>query len=135
MSHPDVFYVQYNMFNDYYMALRRSSELFVIELTQRTTSKEGTFMALLILSAISITVAMCILFPVLITVNKNKEEVLSLFLDIPEGTVKSLFNKCEQFISSLQVEDEEEGNSQIDDEEYEEQDQSSTKKNTKRSRK
>jgi hypothetical protein len=39
MSHPDVFYVQYNLFNDYYMALRNSSELFVKELTQRTTSK------------------------------------------------------------------------------------------------
>ena len=101
MSHPDIFYVQYNMFNDYYMALRHSSELFVIELTERTTSKEGTFMALLILSAISITVAMCILFPVLITVNKTKEEVLSLFLDIPETTVKVLYLKCEQFISSL----------------------------------
>jgi hypothetical protein len=73
----------------------------VIELTQRTTSKEGTFMALLVLSAISITVAMCILFPVLITVNKNKEEVLSLFLDIPEQTVKSLYMRTEQFISSL----------------------------------
>ncbi len=95
MSHPDVFYVQYNLFNDYYMALRNSSELFVKELTQRTTSKQGTFMALLVLSAISITVAMCILFPVLIKVNKTKEEVLSLFLDIPENTVKVLYLKCE----------------------------------------
>jgi hypothetical protein len=58
-------------------------------------------MALLVLSAISITVAMCILFPVLIKVNKTKEEVLSLFLDIPENTVKVLYLKCEQFISSL----------------------------------
>jgi hypothetical protein len=52
-------------------------------------------MALLVLSAISITVAMCILFPVLIKVNKTKEEVLSLFLDIPENTVKALYLKCE----------------------------------------
>ena len=54
---------------------------------------------------------MCILFPVLIKVNKTREEVLSLFLDIPEKTVKSLYQKAETFLSSLQVEDEDEGNS------------------------
>ena len=39
MSHPDIFYVQYNLLNDYHMALRNSSELFVQELITRTTSK------------------------------------------------------------------------------------------------
>ena len=39
MSHPDIFFVQYNLFNDYYLALRNSSEFFVQELTTRTTSK------------------------------------------------------------------------------------------------
>jgi len=38
-------------------------------------------------------------------------------LDIPEKTVKSLFSKCEGFITSLQLGDEEEVFSQFDDEE------------------
>ena len=63
---------------------------------------------------------MCILFPVLIKVNKTREEVLSLFLDIPEKTVKSLYQKDESFLSSLQVEDEDEGNSQFDEESMDE---------------
>lgn len=63
---------------------------------------------------------MCILFPVLIKVNKTREEVLSLFLDIPEKTVKSLYQKAETFLSSLQVEDEDEGNSQFDEESMDE---------------
>ena len=75
--------------------------IFVKELTKRTTSKQGTFLGLLLLSFIAILIAMCILFPVLIKVNKTREEVLSLFLDIPEKTVKSLYQKAETFLSSL----------------------------------
>jgi hypothetical protein len=41
-------------------------------------------------------------------VNYTQEQVLSLFLDIPEKTVKYLYNKSENFISNLQVGEEEE---------------------------
>jgi len=56
-------------------------------------------------------IAMIILFPVLIKVNKTMDEVLSLFLDIPNKTVRNLLSKCDKFIASLNVEDEDEVNS------------------------
>jgi len=46
---------------------------------------------------------------------------LSLFLDIPEKTVKGLYNKCETFISNLQVGEDEDMVSEIDEEELDKQ--------------
>lgn len=75
-------------------------------------------MALLLISAIALILAMIVLFPVLLNVNKTREEVLSLFLDIPEKTVKSLYTKCESFISNLQVGEEDDVVSELDEEEF-----------------
>ena len=41
-------------------------------------------------------------------VNKTKEEVLTLFLDIPENQIKLLYERCENFISNLQNGEEDE---------------------------
>lgn len=49
--------------------------------------------------------------------------VLSMFLDIPDKTVKYLYNKCENFISNLQVGEEEEVLSEMEDLEKEEQEE------------
>ena len=114
-SQSDVFFVTYNLFNDYYVNLKLASDLYVQALNDRTTLKKTTFMIFLIISAISIFVALIILIPVLMNVNKTKEKVLSIFLDIPEKTVKILFTKCETFISNLQVGDDDDLLSEIDE--------------------
>ena len=38
-----------------------------------------------------------ILWPVLKSVDRESERMLELFLDIPEETVRSLLEKCENF--------------------------------------
>mmetsp|Transcript_18943 Transcript_18943/g.16341 ORF Transcript_18943/g.16341 Transcript_18943/m.16341 type:complete len:103 (+) Transcript_18943:3784-4092(+) len=73
-------------------------------------------MAFLILSIVILLVTMVILYPVLKAVNKTREEVLALFLVIPEGTVRSLYGKCENFISNLQVGEDDDLASEFDDE-------------------
>ena len=55
-------------------------------------------MIILIVSIVSLVLAIIILFPILFKVYKTREEVLSLFLDIPEKTVKLLYTKCEIFL-------------------------------------
>ena len=103
INQSDVFFVTHNLFNDYYSNLKLASNYYVQALDDRTTLKKVVFMIFLIISAVSIFFALIILIPVLINVNKAKENVLSLFLDIPEKTVKILFTKCETFVSNLQV--------------------------------
>ena len=55
------------------------------------------------------------MIPCLWKINKQKQEILSLFLDIPEDNVKNLYSKCEKFISNLQVGEEEDEISEMDD--------------------
>lgn len=37
----------------------------------------------------------------MLSVNRNLEEILAMFLDLPDKTVKYLYNKSENFISNL----------------------------------
>jgi hypothetical protein len=115
-NNSDVYFVEYNLFNDYYMALRNSTQHYVLELMDRATQKKNTFLILLIISAVTLFAAVLVLFPVLHSVNKTREEVLSLFLDIPEKTVKMLYTRCENFISTLQVGEDEDVISEVDEE-------------------
>ena len=115
INQSDVFFVTHNLFNDYYSNLKLASNYYVQALDDRTTLKKVVFMIFLIISAVSIFFALIILIPVLINVNKAKENVLSLFLDIPEKTVKILFTKCETFVSNLQVGDDDDLLSEIEE--------------------
>eukprot|EP01017_Pseudomicrothorax_dubius_P025798 TRINITY_DN2823_c0_g1_i4.p1 TRINITY_DN2823_c0_g1~~TRINITY_DN2823_c0_g1_i4.p1 ORF type:complete len:594 (-),score=139.09 TRINITY_DN2823_c0_g1_i4:141-1922(-) len=118
-TNSDVHFVEYNLFNDFYTALRKSSDYYVLELVNRSTQKKNVFLILLIVSAVALVLTVIVLFPVLHSVNKTKEEVLSLFLDIPEKTVKGLYTRCENFISTLQVGEDEDMMSDVDDESFE----------------
>lgn len=111
----DVFFVTSNLFNEYYRSLISASNFYVEGLNDRTTNKKTTFNMFLIISAVSIFFSVLILIPVLINVNKAKEAVLSLFLDIPEKTVRILFTKCETFISNLQVGEDDDLLSELDE--------------------
>ena len=78
------------------------------ELDNKTLTETDVFFILVIMSAVALVLAIIILIPVLLVVNKTREEVLGLFLDIPEKTVKFLYSKCENFISNLQIGEEDE---------------------------
>lgn len=114
-NQSDVFFVTCNLFNDYYANLKLACNYYVLSLQDRTTVKKFIFMIFLIVSAVSLALALLILVPVLMNVNKAKENVLSLFLDIPEKTVRILFTKCETFISNFQVGDDDDILSEIED--------------------
>jgi len=113
------YYITYNLLNDYFVSCQLSSEYYAQELVDKVNSKNSSFLLLLLGSAITLIVAVIILSPILYQVNKGNEEVLSLFLDIPEKTVKGLYNKCETFISNLQVGEEDDIVSEIDEDELE----------------
>lgn len=102
-NQSDIFFIENNLFNEYYFGLRQSSDYYVMELVDRTTQKKNTFMIFLIISAISLLLALLILIPMLHNVRKTKENVLCLFLDIPERSVKYLYSKSENFVSNMQV--------------------------------
>ena len=66
-------------------------------------------------------VQIIIMIPIFIQVNLNQQEILQLFLDIPEQTAKFLYQKVEIFLSTLQLGEEDEAHSEDDDIAHEKQ--------------
>mmetsp|Transcript_29899 Transcript_29899/g.29075 ORF Transcript_29899/g.29075 Transcript_29899/m.29075 type:complete len:188 (+) Transcript_29899:391-954(+) len=59
----------------------------------------------------TLVLTMAILCPVVGSVNQARMKVLSLFVDIPNHHIINLANKCERFMTSLDVDTNEEGDS------------------------
>jgi len=97
----DVYFVIYNVFNDFLQSLRQSSELYVEDLHSRTVQKNELILILFLTSLGMLLVTMVILCPVVGTVNLARLKVLSLFVDIPNHHVIGLGNKCERFLNSF----------------------------------
>lgn len=93
------------------MGLELSSKYYVDELNERSTSKEEITLIFFILSIIAEALCLVILFPVVHSVNQQKDKVLSLFCEIDNSVIRVLALRCERFINNLQTE---EGNDDID---------------------
>ncbi|CAD8157654.1 unnamed protein product [Paramecium octaurelia] len=116
----DVEFIIYNLLNDLVFQLRNSSNLYARGLTKKTTEKKETFLVILGISAGALGLGLLLLTIITLSVNKTQEEILFMFLDIPDKTVKYLYNKSENFISNLQVGEEEEVLSELEELEKEE---------------
>lgn len=77
----------YNSFNDFLINLRKSSDLYLSELMSRSSDKNRVILILFLCSVGLLVLAMPILFPAVSSVNKAKVNVLSLFIDIPNGYI------------------------------------------------
>jgi len=71
MKNDKVFFVIYNLFNDFRSELSLSTYYFVENMIKQTNEKTNTFIMLLCVSALALTMGMCILFPALNRVNKS----------------------------------------------------------------
>lgn len=96
----DVYFVTYNVFNDFLSYLRISSNYYLDELTQRSNEKNRVILILFLCSIGLVILSLPILFPAVSSVNKAKVHVLSLFLDIPNNFIMDITNKCENFLNS-----------------------------------
>ena len=99
VGNDDIDFILYNSFADLYIKMSESANYFVKELKDRGSSKK---IMVYILYAVGLFVAfinIIFLFPVVASVSKTRLEVLSLFLDIPQSSVKGLEKKAEKFVS------------------------------------
>ena len=114
-TQEDVYFITYNVYNDFLKALRQSSSYYVTELHSRTDQKKETILVIFLSSIGTLLLTMFILFPVISNVSKARMKVLSLFVDIPNHHVITLANKCEKFITSFLEENNEEIESEDED--------------------
>lgn len=109
------FFITQNCFNDYLAGLFTSSFAFVQDLTTRTVTMGNIFLTLFLIAIIIIFLGIVCLVPSLWSVNKQKQEILGLFLYLNEDGIKVLYSKCEKLISNLQVGEDDDALSEIDD--------------------
>lgn len=62
-------------------------------------------MTLFITSIIIIVLSVPILFPAVNSVNKSKDKVLALFIEIPNAFITELGSRCETFLASFYSDD------------------------------
>lgn len=89
-------------------------KLFVESLEEKTQANSGLFIIWMIIAGVSLFLTVLVFIPLSVIVNRSREEVLGLFLDIKEKKIKSLYSKCENFINNLQIGEEDDVDS-IDD--------------------
>ena len=100
-SQEDIFFVTYNSFNDFLSALEISSRYLEDELYARSSEKNDLLLTLFISSLVIIVLSIPLLFPAVNSVNKSRDRVLALFIEIPTNLITDLGTCCEVFLGSF----------------------------------
>ena len=81
--------------------MEKSSYLYVNELYDRSKQKEEVCLILFIASIVVLVIMVITLIPVVNSVNRSKDKVLSLFCDIDNSSIRKLALRCEKFLNKL----------------------------------
>lgn len=102
-SDSDFFYLQYNLLNDYYLALRQENSYFFQELQDRFSSNFLITLIMIILSAILLISSILILAPLYTFALTIHHKILMIFLEISPDINKKILTKTEGFVNHLQI--------------------------------
>ena len=100
-SNEDIYFIMYNVFNDFYIKMQLSSKYYYEGFKEFTNERNLIILVLFLSSIIVSLIGMTILAPVVSQVNKERVKVLSLFVAIPQHFNISLSNKCENFLNTF----------------------------------
>ena len=103
IENPTIYFLKVNLLNDYYTFLRKSSNYYVVQLSDSLESNHFKFLIFLMCSIGAMIGVFIMLIPIYNLVLKSQRESVKIFLEIPLDKVKMLFDKCENFLNHLQV--------------------------------
>eukprot|EP00826_Nyctotherus_ovalis_P061202 TRINITY_DN8686_c0_g1_i8.p1 TRINITY_DN8686_c0_g1~~TRINITY_DN8686_c0_g1_i8.p1 ORF type:complete len:524 (-),score=96.80 TRINITY_DN8686_c0_g1_i8:141-1667(-) len=99
---PSVFYILHNSFNGILDAVWESVEAVLESSKEMVGRNNGVFLGLMIAASVSLIASLAFILRITIKVNKNKEEILKLFLDMPKLSVREQFEKCKAHFCTYQ---------------------------------
>ena len=102
-TNPSVYFLFYNLGNDYYDSLKRSMDFYVLQLLSLSNTNKNNSLILVIVTGILLFFVICAILPTYAMALSFEIEICKLFLNIPVNKVKFYGTKCEQFINLLQV--------------------------------
>ncbi|CAD8104910.1 unnamed protein product [Paramecium sonneborni] len=104
-----IFFIRYNLLNDYYQATLESVDLYTNQLVDLAYDS-NVLLILLIVACVFTVISIPWIACAFNLVSQNQEEIIKLFLEIPLAKVKQLFVKCEAFSNTLQIGEDEDAN-------------------------
>ncbi|CAD8048146.1 unnamed protein product [Paramecium sonneborni] len=119
----DFIFLVYNLFNDFAIHLQNSTQQYSLDLAQKTADNRQELISILGTSSGILGVSLLLLIFFLIQMASGLQEILVLFLDIPDKTIKFLYSKCENFLSNIQIGEDDEMLSDFDELEKEEREE------------
>ncbi|CAD8111313.1 unnamed protein product [Paramecium primaurelia] len=135
LDDEDATFITYNLQNAIIFQYRNETNQYSYGIQNLTENNVNIFFIFMIVAACSFFIQLIMIVILIIQINQIQEKILQLFMEIPEKTVKYLYNKSENFISNLQVGEEEEVSSDLSDEEQDQHKELSRTLNSKRKKK
>jgi len=96
-NEPSVYFILHNSFDGILSAIWDSTEHVLLNVKDLSNTNLNIFLALMIVASCSLVFSLSFILYVTLKVDKNKEKILMLFLDIPGYNVKDQFNKCKTY--------------------------------------
>ncbi|CAD8098653.1 unnamed protein product [Paramecium primaurelia] len=120
-QNSDVYYIEYNVFNSLTSGLTIPAEYFRYNIKSRGEILETSVTAFLTAASVILFFLICLIILFIIKIQVVNQAALQLFLDLDQKKIKSIYVKCENFITSLQVGDEDDDEFFSDNDEKEEE--------------
>eukprot|EP00826_Nyctotherus_ovalis_P023943 TRINITY_DN1843_c0_g1_i2.p1 TRINITY_DN1843_c0_g1~~TRINITY_DN1843_c0_g1_i2.p1 ORF type:complete len:743 (+),score=191.93 TRINITY_DN1843_c0_g1_i2:82-2310(+) len=99
LENDHIYFVLYNGFADLYEKMKESTNLYVSDLVDRGSYKIKVMIAIFVVSLAVLALSVFVIFPMVAAVSQTRLQILALFFDLPQGTVRELQRKCERFVS------------------------------------
>ncbi|CAD8180493.1 unnamed protein product [Paramecium octaurelia] len=126
-QNSDVYYIEYNVFNSLTQNLIIPAQFYRYNIISRSEILDTSATALLTAACIVLFILICSNLLFIIKIEVVNQAALQLFLDLDEKKIKSIYCKCENFITSLQVGEEDDDDFFSDNDENEEENENKEK--------
>lgn len=99
---PAAYFVSRNALNNVYVSMEPSTRVIMEEVEDKRKWIVMLFLVIFIVASVILLLATILLIPVVSKVNKNKQEVLELFMHIKKANANDELTKCRKFLGTFQ---------------------------------
>ncbi len=106
-DNTSVFFILTNAFNNILESIEHSTRAILDESVIISERVQGVLKSLMIVVSSSLVLSICLIFPVATKVAKNKDVLLTHFMQIDREDVKRQLDKCREFFNNYTMHDKE----------------------------
>jgi len=100
---PEAYFITRNALNNIFVNMYTSTWILVDEVESKKNSIITVYLIIFSVASLILLISTILLLPVISKINKNKQEVLELFMYIRSADANEELNKCRKFLGVFQV--------------------------------